>query len=682
MKTIISFDRRAEERQAPCRSLGSTAPIRHFMLAILVSSAGVVFAQPAPRVGFVYPAGGQINTTVEVLVGGQYFDESTEVIVSGEGVTGKCLEHDKIPSAQVVDDYRDRLREVQQKLREDRRAGEVPHGQKLAYIRKLLSEADLSEKKLRLMVEYDRRRNDPKQQLNTQIGESVRLRLNIAETAEQGVHHLRLRTPWGLSNPVRFVVGQLPEVQEKEPQREFDLEKYRGGMDALKTAKVETPTLKLPVTINGRIMPGEVDEFTFEAKKDERVVLAMHARSLIPYLADAVPGWFQSVVSLHNAEGIEVGYSDGYRFDPDPVLFYKIPADGLYRIRVHDSIYRGRDDFVYRIHVGQLPFLTGISPLGATTGEKVELTFQGGNLGSEFKTKYEAPAQPGIVLIQAKVGGLQSNAIPFHIDNVPQVREREPNNSLGGAQELEAPMIVNGVIETTGEADFYRVKGNGGQEMIFEIFARRLGSPVDASLTVFDYNGKQVAFNDDHEDLGSGLTTHHADSRISLKLPPGGSAFIRVTDTQGHSGITNAYRLKVRTAKPSFALRVTPSALNAKPGGMARLTVHALRDGGFTGPITMQLKDAPPGFALRGAVVPEGEDKADITLSVPSGAELEKPVVLTLIGVGGSEPNTFSATAVPAEDMMQAFAYRHLVPVDALLVDVRTPPPAPEKPTP
>lgn len=660
----------------------STLRSLRWLASVALVSAGTLLAQPAPRIGFVYPAGGQINTSVELTVGGQYLDENTEVIVSGEGVTGKCIEHDRIPSAQIVDDYRDRLREVQAKLRDDRRAGEVPAGQKLAYIRKLLSEADLSEKKLRLMVEYDRRRNDPKQQLNNQIGETARIRLNIDEKAEPGIRYLRLRTPWGLSNPMRFAVGLFPEVCEVEPLKKFDLEKYRGGMDSMKTEKTVTPTTRLPVTLNGRIMPGEVDEFTFEAKKDERIVIAMHARSLIPYLADAVPGWFQSVVSLHKADGVEVGYADGYRFDPDPVLFYKIPADGIYHIRVHDSIYRGRDDFVYRIHAGQLPFLTGISPLGATAGEKVDITFQGGNLGTEFKTTYEASKEPGIVLIQAKVAGVKSNAIPFHIDNVPQEREREPNNTLGAAQMLEPPMIANGLIEKTGEADYYRVRGNGGREMVFEIFARRLGSPVDASLTVFDQDGKQVAFNDDYEDLGSGLTTHHADSRISMKMPPGGSVFIRVTDTQGQSGPTNAYRLKVRAADPGFALRATPSSLNAKPGGGARLTVHALRDGGYTGPITLSLKDAPSGFALRNAIIPEGQDKADVSIAVPSGADLEKPVALTVIGTGGESPNTFSATAVPAEDMMQAFAYRHLVPVDALLVDVRTPPPVPEKPTP
>jgi len=656
----------------------------------LFSRCGIVWlsavlgahAQPAPRLGFIYPAGGQISTSFEVLIGGQYFDENSTVIFSGDGITGKVLEHDKIPSAQVVDDYRDRLRGVQEKLREIKRGGKVPADQMLSTIRKLLAEAELTEKNLRLMAEYDRRRNDPKQQLNNQIGENVRVKITIAETAEPGIRHLRLQSPSGLSNPMRFVVGQLPEVSEAEPPREFDLEHYRGGADAMKRQTVITPPVTLPVTLNGRIMPGEVDEFTFKAKKDQQVVLAMHARSLIPYLADAVPGWFQSIVSLHNAEGFEVAYSDGYRFDPDPVLFYKIPADGDYRIRVHDSVYRGRDDFVYRISLGELPFLTGISPLGATAGEKTDITFQGGNLGKDFKQAYEAPKEPGIVLLHANPSGLRSNSIPFQIDTFPQDKEREPNASFGSAQELKPPVIVNGVIETRGDADFYRVKGRGNHEMIFEVFARRLGSPMDSSLAVFDSDGHQIAFNDDHEDLAAGLTTHHADSFISVKLPSDGQAFVRVTDTQGQSGLTNAYRLKVHVAEPAFTLRVTPSSLNAKPGGSAKLTVHALRSGGFSGPITLRLKNAPSGYEIKNAVVPADKDVADIVISVPSAGETEVPVALTLEGSAEDGPQKITAMAVPAEDMMQAFLYRHLVPVDALLVDVRTPPPPPEKPAP
>jgi hypothetical protein len=48
---------------------------------------------------------------------------------------------------------------------------------------------------------------------------------------------------------------------------------------------------------------------------------------------------------------------------------------------------------------------------------------------------------------------------------------------------------------------------------------------------------------------------------------------------------------------------------------------------------------------------------------------------------GGAEIDGHAVVedAVPAEDMMQAFIYRHLVPVDALLIDVRT---TPENPKP
>ncbi|MCU0797330.1 MAG: four helix bundle protein, partial [Akkermansiaceae bacterium] len=65
------------------------------------------------------------------------------------------------------------------------------------------------------------------------------------------------------------------------------------------------------------------------------------------------------------------------------------------------------DDFVYRIHVGQIPFLTGISPLGATAGEKVEITFQGGNLGASVKHSYQVPADTGIVHLHAESGDVE-----------------------------------------------------------------------------------------------------------------------------------------------------------------------------------------------------------------------------------------------------------------------------------
>ncbi len=66
-----------------------------------------------------------------------------------------------------------------------------------------------------------------------------------------------------------------------------------------------------------------------------------------------MPGWFQAALTLYDAKGKELAYADHFRFHPDPVLYYEIPDDGQYVIEIHDSIYRGREDFVYRIAAGR-----------------------------------------------------------------------------------------------------------------------------------------------------------------------------------------------------------------------------------------------------------------------------------------------------------------------------------------
>lgn len=649
------------------------------LVGVALLSAVSAFAAP-PRIGFVYPAGGQAGSTFEVSVGGQYLDDPTGVVISGEGITVEILEHNKVPSAQVVDDYRDKLRELQPEFEKIKEAAAGAPHDLIPEVQKVLASSELDEKKLRLMTEYYRRRNDPMQQLNTQIGENVRVAVTIDKSAAPGIRYWRLETASGLSNPMRFVVGNLPEAREPEAHQ-FDLLKCVGLKPAGETARSRSGNpdpITLPVTLNGRILPGEVDEFTFQAKEGEKLVVSLQARSLVPYLADAVPGWFQTVVSLHDSRGRELAFADDYRFDPDPVIFYKISREGTYHLRIRDSIYRGREDFVYRVSLGELPFLTAISPLGGQAGSEVDLTFQGANLGESHFPRHPVPKEPGIIELTATGPGGLSNAIAFHVESFPEDAEREDNNRLGSANPVKIPTLINGTISLPGDVDFYRVEGAGNKPMSFEIFARRLGSPLDANLTVFDDNGEMIAYNDDYENPAAGLTTHHADARITVKLPSNGRCFVSVADTQNRYGYAHAYRLRIAQAIPGYALRATPATLNAKPGGAAQLTLHALRIDDFTGPIQLRLKGAPEGFELKGGPIPEGEEKVDVSIAVPYNYTGE-PVPLIVEGIAEIEGKSVVIEAVAAEDMMQAFAYRHLVPVDTLLLEVRTPP---EKPTP
>jgi hypothetical protein len=81
------------------------------------------------------------------------------------------------------------------------------------------------------------------------------------------------------------------------------------------------------------------------------------------------------------------------------------------------------------------------------------------------------------------------------------------------------------------------------------------------------------------------------------------------------------------------------------------------------------LQDAPAGFKLNGAKVPAGQDQVRLTLLAPP-TPTEKPLTLSLEGRAIIQGHAVVHLAVPAEDMMQAFAYRHLVPAEELDVAV------------
>ena len=81
------------------------------------------------------------------------------------------------------------------------------------------------------------------------------------------------------------------------------------------------------------------------------------------------------------------------------------------------------------------------------------------------------------------------------------------------------------------------------------------------------------------------------------------------------------------------------------------------------------MKDAPAGFSLSGARIAAEQDKAQFTLKAPP-QPAEKPVALAIEGRAVIAGKTVTHAAAPAEDLMQAFFYRHLVPSKELAVVV------------
>jgi hypothetical protein len=636
------------------------------VLAIFLAIMPALRAQNNPRIGYVYPAGGREGTTFQVVVGGQFLNGVTNAYVSGTSVQAAVVEYIRPLNQKEINDLREKLKALQDKRtaaqNSRKNTGQTGAQSPTNVVWTAADQKMIAEIRQKLAA-WQRKRDNPV------LAETVTLRITMAPNAEPGERELRLRTPAGLSNPLLFCVGQLPEFRKNEPASSSA--PARGKNPGNSNEPQATPPTEMDITIpaivNGQIMPGGVDRYRFQARKGQRLVVAANARGLIPYLADAVPGWFQAALSLYDANGNELEYADHFRFHPDPVLYYEVPNDGEYVIQIRDSIYRDREDFVYRITVGDLPFVTSIFPLGGQTGTQTTIELTGWNLPES--TLALTNKWPGVFPISVRSKEWIFNHVPYAVDTLPECREQEPNNSPESAQPVTLPVIVNGRIDPPGDWDVFRFEGRAGDAVVAEVYARRLDSPLDSVLKLTDATGKQLAFNDDHEDKGAGLDTHYADSYLQTTLPANGTYYLYLGDAQHQGGPEYAYRLRISPPLPDFALRVVPSSINVRGGMSVPFTVYALRKDGFTGEIALALRNAPAGLALSGGKVLANQDKVRLTLTAPP-MPLKEPLSLSLEGHAIIQGWQVVRPGVPAEDMMQAFAYRHLVSAKELEVAV------------
>jgi hypothetical protein len=619
-------------------------------------ASAAVFGADLPHIGYVYPAGGTPGSTFTAVVGGQFLKDTLALHVSGGGVSAEVLDYTYELDAQA----RNRLRNEMEKL-EAALESETDSGVE-AQIRYQMERAE--EMMAMIRMEAMEKRKDPemyaKKQFNPQLADTVTLKISIAPDVKPGMHELRLITANGLSNHLMFQVSELREVSELEPNNS--------------AADTEGTAAELPLVLNGQVMPGDVDCFRFYAKHGQDLVFRVQARSLVPYLADAVPGWFQAVLTLSDADGKELAYVDDFRFDPDPVLICQVPEDGEYVLQIRDSIYRGRRDFVYRIEMGRLPFIDHIFPLGGEENRIVPVQLYGVNLPQPQMTVETYGNAPDIRQLAVSFDRCRSNPRPFAVDTVSSLLEAEPNDLAAQAQMLPGSVVIDGRIDRPGDADCFRFKGRERETVSIEVLARRLDSPLDARLVLLDPQEHILAVSDDEVDPGAGLVTHHADSLLLYKLPSSGLYTIRLDNLQGKGGPEYAYRLRVGSEQPDYSLRIVPSSLTIPQDGNAVITVHALRKGGFDGEIELSIDDGPDGLQLGRAVIPDGCDQVQLTLSA-TDREKDELMVLKIEGKARVSTRTVRRPAVPAEDMMQAFLWRHLVPAEELLVRVTDPEP-------
>ena len=684
-------------------------------LIVLAAAAPAAQAQ-RPYIGYVFPAGGQQGTTFQIRLGGQNLGDVGGVVVSGPGVQAKVTDYFRRLDNQELGLIRDQLAELRKAEKAAAAAKEKAAAKGNGVAAKGTTPAAKDkdgaatamdagamamdagamsmdagamgmgaagtdkgataedEEARTIIARIDKRLAEYVQTpANASISSLVFVEVTMASDAAPGRRELRLVTSRGVSNPLVFHVGQVPEVA-RTPLVSCRLQVLGKEEQALRKRppEQEEATITVPCTANGQIAPGEVNRYRFEARKGQRLLVSVEARGLNPYVADAVPGWFQPVLTLRNAAGKEVAFCDDYRFKPDPVIFFEVPEDGAYVLSITDAIYRGREDFVYRVTIGEMPFLAAVFPLGGRAGEPVKFEMAGWNLAGAALAPLAADAGPGVRPVTASKSGLVSNCLPVETDTLPEAFDKESNNDRPSAQKVELPVIVNGRIDRPDDWDVFQFTGKAGDTVVAEVGARRLDSPLDSVLKLTDVSGTVLAANDDHEDPEAGVNTHHADSYLMFKLPADGTYCVHIGDAARAGGPVYAYRLRLSRPMPDFALYVVPSSLAMRGKSGSQVNIQVVRKDGFTGPISLALKDPPEGFSIDKGTIGANQATGRVTLSTKL-TSTPQPVSIRLEGKAKIEDRDVVREVVFAEDRMQAFLWRHLVPAQDLKVLVFDP---------
>ena len=491
-----------------------------------------------------------------------------------------------------------------------------------------------------------RRLND---QSSPQLADRVKLRITIAADVPCGMYDLRLQGVSGVSNMLPFEVASYPNFVENNRASQRNPNRVTA----------------LPAVLCGYVTPGGVDYFNFEGKKGQTIVATVKARQMVPYIADAVPGWFQPVLKIVDSEGREVAYSDDYHHNVDPVIITTLPKNDNYTVIIHDAIYRGREDFNYRIHLGVIPFVTGRYPAYGTVGKSVKQQLEGVNLGATTAKVKVKKAGYNSLTFTNSIG--TSDAVSFYA--LPKGVKHIQTPKEGAVLNVES--AISDSLTLAAKVKRYIINAQMREPIIVELIGRRNGSRIDAVMRLKDCYGKVVAKKDDTEDPLQGMMTFHADPVLKYTPKRSEVLILEVEDLYQGYGADYHYLLWRHRQMPTFNAFVAPANITVPAGGTATFRVDIT--GKVKRPANLIVEGLPAGFTTSSLNI-RGSKRWNVSITAPKDAEVERfpiEVKLEYPTPDGRE----QANVVPVDNMMQAFYYTHHIQASELALDVVQPSP-------
>ena len=437
-----------------------------------------------------------------------------------------------------------------------------------------------------------------KQKAGAQV-KSAKVRVTADKNATCGIREFRLICDRGVSSIGQIVVVDEPVVEDRGPNN----------------TPAQAQLVQLPVAICGRLEAAEdVDCFRFHAKVGIPVTFEVVCARLEDKIHD-LQKHADPLLAVLDSRGKELISNDDYFF-ADPYLVFQPPAEGEYVVQVRDVRFDGDPRWGYVLLGTDRPHVAQVFPRVGRPGESLPVELSGSATAIQKTAVVSLPKELGMHWLPIPLGAGFTNAVPFLVSDLPQVREKEPNDKLEQAQTLTIPCGVSGRIGRPHDVDYYCFYGAKGTPISFEIRARRFGtswcSALDSVMDVLDAKAKVLATNDD---------TFGKDSRIVFAPAADGAYFLRIQDLHHRGGEASIYYLEAINAAPDFKLHFEPDKITVGPGTSAACYVRVERLNGFTESVDVRLDSLPKGLSATALAIPPSMKEGLIVVTASRDAE-------------------------------------------------------------
>jgi hypothetical protein len=181
----------------------------------------------------------------------------------------------------------------------------------------------------------------------------------------------------------------------------------------------------------------------------------------------------------------------------DGILGYRCPRKEILILSIHDREYRSDATMNYRLHLGAIPVITAIHPLGLQRTTEQEVRVEGVYLDGVKSVRVKAPGEAAIgsklpVVVKTARGAALGGRSVVVGEFGEMTANPEGIPPSGTVASVPVPGTANGQLTLERPANTWSFQARKGERLIVEVEARRLGSALDSYLEILDARGQPV----------------------------------------------------------------------------------------------------------------------------------------------------------------------------------------------